>query len=82
MSVVKPEERAAANSAYNLSFYGLWAIGSAVGGLIITVGNFTLPFALAALLYFTATALLWHFFKDKEPRGRPSGAPQLEHVAS
>jgi MFS family permease len=82
MSVVKPEERAAANSAYNLSFYGLWAIGSAVGGLIITVGNFTLPFALAALLYFTATALLWHFFKDKEPRGRPSEAPQLEHVAS
>ncbi len=82
MSVVKPEKRAAANSAYNLSFYGLWAIGSAVGGLIITVGNFTLPFVLAALLYFTATALLWYFFKDKEPRGRPSEAPQLEHVAS
>ncbi len=82
MSVVKPEERAAANSAYNLSFYGLWAIGSAVGGLIITVGNFTLPFALAALLYFTATALLWYFFKDKEPRGRPSERPELEHVAS
>lgn len=62
MGVVKPQERATANSAYNLSFYGLNAIGGALGGQIIATGNYTLPFALAALLYLTAALLLWKFF--------------------
>jgi MFS family permease len=65
MSVVRPGERATANSAYNLSFQGFWAVGGAVGGLIIAANNFTLPFVLAALLYLLATALLWRCFKDR-----------------
>ncbi len=66
MSAVKQGERANANSAYNLSFWGCWAAGGALGGLIISGNNFTLPFVLAALLYLSATALLWRFFKDRK----------------
>ncbi len=65
MSVVHPDERSAANSAYNLSFWGCQAAGGAIGGVIIADNNFTLPFVLAALLYLLATALLWRFFKDR-----------------
>jgi MFS family permease len=65
MSVVRPAERAAANSAYNLSFWGCWAAGGAIGGVIIAANNFTLPFVLATLLYLLATALLWRCFKDR-----------------
>jgi MFS family permease len=65
MSVVRQDERANANSAYNLSFWGCWAAGGALGGLIIAGNNFTLPFVLAALLYLSATGLLWRFFKDR-----------------
>ncbi len=65
MSVVHPAERSTANSAYNLSYWGGWAAGSGIGGLIITANNFTLPFALAALLYLLATVLLWRCFKNR-----------------
>ncbi len=77
MSVVRPTERAAANSAYNLSFWGCWAAGGAIGGVIIASNNFTLPFVLAALLYLLATALLWRCFKDRrEVRADLSRQPQ------
>ncbi|HEY7350318.1 MAG TPA: MFS transporter [Ktedonobacterales bacterium] len=65
MSVVRPTERASANSAYNLGFWGCWAAGGALGGVIIAANNFTLPFVLAALIYLLATALLWRCFKDR-----------------
>ncbi len=81
MGVVRPEERATANSAYNLSFYGLWAIGGALGGQIISTGNYTLPFALAALLYFLAALLLWRFFKDRRERTQAPARQELEQVA-
>ncbi len=75
MSVVRPSQRPNANSAYNLSFYGCWAAGAALGGLIIAANNYTLPFVLAALLYISATALLWRFFKDRQAL-KDAGAAQ------
>ena len=78
MGVVKPEERATANSAYNLSFYGLWAIGGALGGQIIATGNYTLPFVLAALLYLTAALLLWRFFGHRQELSPASAETQRE----
>jgi len=79
MSVVHPPERATANSAYNLSYWGCWAVGGALGGFIIAAHNFTLPFVLAALLYLLATALLWRFFQDRrEIKAEPAALePEL-----
>ncbi len=80
MGVVKPQERATANSAYNLSFYGFWAIGGALGGQIIATSNYTLPFALAAALYLTAALLLWKFFGHTQELTPASTEKQLEHT--
>jgi MFS family permease len=85
MSVVRPTERSTANSAYNLSYWGFWAAGSGLGGIIITANNFTLPFVLAALIYLLATLLLWRCFKDKREfkADEPAEAaplPDLERV--
>lgn len=83
MGVVKPEKRATANSAYNLSFYGFWAIGGALGGQIIAAGNYTLPFGLAATLYLAAALLLWRFFghtqelSPSSPEARRERAPVI-----
>jgi MFS family permease len=83
MSVVRPAERGTASSAYNLSYWGCWAAGGAIGGVIIAANNFTLPFVLAALLYLLATALLWRCFKDRQeikaplPPGGPGSLPGL-----
>jgi MFS family permease len=81
MSVVRPAERATANSAYNLSFWSFWAAGGALGGIIIAANNFTLPFELAAALYLLATVLLWHFFHDKRAVESLAGQQALEQIA-
>ncbi len=66
MSIVPQEQRATANSAYTLSFWSLWALGSTLGGFIIASNNYTLPFQLASALYLLATFFLWRFFKGKQ----------------
>ncbi len=81
MGVVRPAERATANSAYNLSFWGLWAIGGALGGQMIATGNYPLPFALAALLYLVASLLLWRFFHSKQEINSEAALQELERVA-
>ncbi|HEX6777105.1 MAG TPA: MFS transporter [Ktedonobacterales bacterium] len=81
MGVVKPEERATANSAYNLSFYGFWAIGGALGGQIIAAGNYTLPFGLAATLYLAAALLLWRFFGHTQELSPSSPEAQRERAS-
>lgn len=80
MGVVKPEKRATANSAYNLSFYGFWAIGGALGGQIIAAGNYTLPFGLAATLYLAAALLLWRFFGHTQELSPSSPEAQRERA--
>jgi MFS family permease len=96
MCIVPQEQRAAANSAYMLSFWGLWALGSTLGGFIIASNNYALPFELASALYLLATFFLWRFFRHKreieQPElpqagqpGQPAQAgqtgPTLEHAA-
>lgn len=66
MSILPEEQRATANSAYTLSFWGLWALGSLLGGFIIASNNYTLPFQLACALYLLATFFLWRFFKNTQ----------------
>ncbi len=66
MSILPEEQRATANSAYTLSFWGLWALGSLLGGFIIASNTYTLPFQLACALYLLATFFLWRFFKNTQ----------------
>jgi MFS family permease len=77
MSIVPQEQRATANSAYTLSFWSLWALGSLLGGFIIAAGNYTLPFQVACALYLLATFCLWRFFRGKQEIEQPT-QPVLE----
>jgi MFS family permease len=72
MSVVPQEQRATANSAYMLSFWSLWALGSTLGGFVIASNNYTLPFALASVLYLLATGCLWRFFQGRQEIEEPA----------
>lgn len=62
MDAVTPQRRVLASNAYNMSWQGAWAIGAALGGGLIALGGYGLPFYLAAVCYAISAALLGVWF--------------------
>ncbi|HYM26824.1 MAG TPA: hypothetical protein VET66_01640, partial [Steroidobacteraceae bacterium] len=52
-----PERHVLASNIYNASWQGLWAVGAALGGVVISYGGYGLAFYLATGLY-TASLIL------------------------
>lgn len=62
MDAVAPQRRVLASNAYNISWQGAWAIGAALGGGLIALGGYGLPFYVAAVCYAVSAALLGVWF--------------------
>lgn len=73
MDTVPPERRVLASNAYNASWQGAWAIGAALGGVLIDIGGYGLPFYLAAGLYGLSALLMTRWLWPR--RGQDSPEP-------
>ncbi|MEO7002983.1 MAG: MFS transporter [Ktedonobacterales bacterium] len=62
MDAVPHEERIVASNVYNVSWQGAWAVGAGIGGGLISLGGYALPFYLAAICYSVSAALLAYWF--------------------
>jgi MFS family permease len=62
MEAVPARHRGTANSTFNLSFQGPWALGAVAGGQLIALRAYPLTFSIAAILYACSAGLLWWFF--------------------
>ena len=58
MDTVPPERHVLASNVYNASWQGAWAVGAALGGSLIAIGGYGLPFYLAAGLYGLSALLM------------------------
>lgn len=78
MDAVTPQRRVLASNAYNISWQGAWAIGAALGGGLIALGGYGLPFYVAAACYAASAALLgiW-FLPRRSERGDGGVTPAL-----
>jgi len=76
MDVVTPQRRVLASNAYNMSWQGAWAIGAALGGGLIALGGYGLPFYVAAAFYAASAVLLgvWFLPRRGERDDGDSGA--------
>lgn len=70
MESVPEEARVTASSLYNVGFQVAGAAGSGVGGWLIALVGFRLPFILAIPFYFVSAVLLLVWF------GRPKAQPK------
>jgi MFS family permease len=61
MDVTLPERRVLASNVYNASWQGMWAVGAAFAGPLITFGGYGLPFYAAAALYATSAVLMFRW---------------------
>ncbi|HEU5342967.1 MAG TPA: MFS transporter [Ktedonobacterales bacterium] len=67
MDAVMPQRRVLASNAYNISWQGAWAVGAALGGGLIALGGYGLPFYVAAACYAVSAALLgWWFLPGRD----------------
>jgi MFS family permease len=62
MEAVPEQHRGLANSTYQASYQGAWAVTTPLGGLIIAHSGYPPVFILGAVLYILAIALLWSRF--------------------
>ncbi|MGH2505518.1 MAG: MFS transporter [Ktedonobacterales bacterium] len=76
MDAVTPQRRVLASNAYNISWQGAWAIGAALGGGLIALGGYGLPFYVAAVCYAVSAALLGAWFLPRYG-ARGEAAPAL-----
>jgi MFS family permease len=76
MDAVTPQRRVLASNAYNISWQGAWAIGAALGGGLIALGGYGLPFYVAAACYAVSAALLGAWFLPRHGE-RGEAAPAL-----
>jgi MFS family permease len=76
MDAVTPQRRVLASNAYNMSWQGAWAIGAALGGGLIALGGYGLPFYVAAAFYAASAVLLgvWFLPRRGERDDGDSGA--------
>jgi MFS family permease len=80
MDAVTPQQRVLASNAYNISWQGAWAIGAALGGGLIALGGYGLPFYVAAAFYAASAALLGIWFlprRGERDDGDSGAAPAL-----
>ncbi|MFI5278160.1 MAG: hypothetical protein ACHQ1E_12880, partial [Ktedonobacterales bacterium] len=76
MDAVTPQRRVLASNAYTISWQGAWAIGAALGGGLIALGGYGLPFYVAAACYAVSAALLGAWFLPRHGE-RGEAAPAL-----
>ena len=62
MDAVPHEQRIVASNVYNVSWQVAWAIGAGLGGGLITLGGYALPFYVAAVCYTISAVLLARWF--------------------
>ena len=62
MDAVPEQQRVTASSAYNVSFQVCWALGAGVGGWLIAVAGYHVPFLVAAPFYALSAVLLFVWF--------------------
>jgi MFS family permease len=75
MNTVPPERHVLASNVYNVSWQGAWAVGAALGGGLITIGGYGLPFYLAAGLYGLSALLMARWLLPhhiSSPQGPPA----------
>lgn len=65
-------ERAAVNSVLTLMWQAGWAVGPYLSGVVQAGYGFAPLFIATAALYAAATALVWLFFRQVEPRPQPA----------
>ncbi len=73
MDTVPPERRVLASNAYNASWQGAWAIGAALGGVLIDIGGYSLPFYFATGFYGLSALLMTRWLWPR--RGQDSAEP-------
>jgi MFS family permease len=66
MEITVPTEQGAVNSLLSISWTIGWAVGPLISGLVQDHYGFTPLFIATALLYGTATTLVWLFFHERE----------------
>jgi MFS family permease len=69
MDAVPQQQRVNASSAYNVSFQVCWALGAGVGGWLIAVAGYSVPFLVAAPFYALSAALLIRWFGRRRDIG-------------
>lgn len=78
MDVIPPERRVLASNVYNASWQGMWAIGAAIAGPLISAGGYSLPFYIAAALYATSAILMYRWLLPSRIAARkPSQEAEL-----
>jgi MFS family permease len=65
MDEISEHERGKANSLSQFGSTLSRAVGSDIGGYLLSIGNFTQAFQITGSIYVVGTALFYFFFKDK-----------------
>lgn len=73
MEAIREQHRGLANSTYQATYQGAWAITTPLGGLIIAHFGYKPVFILGAALYTLAIALLWYRFGRGKRKIRVNG---------
>jgi MFS family permease len=76
MEAVPEQSRVLASGMYNISYQVIWAIGAAVGGVIISTAGYA-PAFFAAVPFYAASALLIAFWFGGRATPRPALASPL-----
>lgn len=81
MDAVPSERHVLASNVYNASWQGMWAVGAAVGGGLITIGGYNLPFYVAAAFYTLSALLMIRWLLPQRGQGGARPAPPAEPLA-
>ena len=65
MEVIQPQRRGLANSSYQSANLVAWAVGTPIGGILISRLGYTSVFFATAVLYLLALSLIWWRFGSK-----------------
>lgn len=79
MDSVPEERRVLASNTYNVSWQGMWAVGAALGGVLIGVGGPSAPFFVATALYGLSAILFarWFFRRGSSSADAAPPEPQV-----
>jgi MFS family permease len=69
MDAAPQERHVLASNVYNASWQGMWAVGAVVGGGLITLGGYGLPFFVAAGFYALSALLMIRWLLPRRGQG-------------
>ncbi len=77
MESVPERSRVLASSVYNASYQIVWAVGAAIGGILIGIAGYGATFFLAAPLYLVSALLVarWFGARTVDPVAAPLSTP-------